>query len=94
MSGAMKGIEDMKSGIPVMKMAICKIYKDMDKNMMSELMICKSAELKDVLTKAKALCASQKPVTTKPGSTRVLDGVRTKPKSSTKGTYLIIFESF
>merc|ERR1719331_1775623 len=56
----MKGVPtDMKNITPAKTLEICKGYNSMDKGMLTK---CKSAELKDGLTKAKLLCDGKKVV--------------------------------
>ena len=52
--------EAMKDLTPARKIAFCKSFNGMDKDMMNDLMKCKSTELKDGLMKAKTLCGAKK----------------------------------
>merc|ERR1719181_2050060 len=52
----MKNVKDPRKISGVMKMAICKAYMAMDKDMMKKMMMCKSKELKDTVGMVKQLC--------------------------------------
>ena len=62
MTDMMKGVKDSEDISPSTRMAICKSYNSMGKDMMSQVANCKSIELKTGLMRAKMLCAA------KPGS--------------------------
>lgn len=56
----MKDVKDVKKISNDMKMAICKKFMAMDKDMMKKMMMCKSKDLTDAMGMVKQLCGGDK----------------------------------
>jgi len=60
MKAMMANVKDPKKISGAMKMAVCKAYMAIDKDMMKKMMMCKSKDLQDKMGMVKQLCGGAK----------------------------------